>query len=304
MTDIDSIKLAFDPASLKTLNVVLGLVMFGVAIDLKVEDFTRILKSPKAPLIGLVVQFMILPAATFGLTLALREPASVALGMIMVAACPGGNLSNFFTHLARGSTATSVSMTAVSTVLAVFMTPINFQFWASLHPGSAGLLKDVSVGFGDMLQTIFILLGLPLILGMYTRARFPKVADFLRRPFKALSLLFFVAFVVIAFIKNVDAFLAVIDQVIFPVAVMNAAALSLGYGAAKLIKLSDPEAKAVSIEVGIQNSGLGLILIFGFFEGLGGMACVAAWWGIWHIIVGLSLATIWARRARAQTAEG
>ncbi len=296
MTDIDSIKLAFDPASLKTLNVVLGLVMFGVAIDLRVEDFRRILRSPKAPLIGLVVQFLILPAAAFLLTLALRAPASIALGMIMVAACPGGNLSNFFTHLAKGSTATSVSMTAVSTVLAVFMTPTNFQLWASLHPGSAGLLKDVSVGYGDMFQTILVLLGLPLFLGMLTRAKLPKVADALRKPFKLLSLLFFAAFVVIAFMKNVDAFFAVIDQVIFPVAVMNAVALALGYGAAKLIKLGEPEARAVSIEVGIQNSGLGLILVFGFFDGLGGMACVAAWWGIWHIIVGLTLAGFWARR--------
>ena len=101
------------------LNVVLGFVMFGVALDIRGEDFRRVLRSPKGPLIGLTAQFLLLPAFTFLLTRVISPRPSVALGMILVAACPGGNMSNFFTHHAKGNAALSVSMTAVSTVLAI-----------------------------------------------------------------------------------------------------------------------------------------------------------------------------------------
>lgn len=295
MHPIDRVELRFDAGSLGLLNVILGLVMFGVALDLRVEDFRRALRSPKGPVVGVIAQFVVLPAVTFGLTLLLRPPPSVALGMILVASCPGGNISNFITHLSRGDTALSVTMTAVSTVAAVVMTPLNITFWGGLNSATAAVLTEVHIDFFEMLGTVGTLLGVPLLLGMLIGAKLPKVAGHLRKPFKFLSLAFFAAFVAIAFNKNFDHFLVSIGFIFLPVLIHNGLALSSGYLAGRVAGLRVPERRAVAIEVGIQNSGLGLILIFNFFDGLGGMAVIAAFWGIWHIVAGLTLATAWSR---------
>lgn len=292
---IDQVQLAFNQGNLTALNIILGLVMFGVALELKVDDFKRAARSPKAPLLGLLAQFILMPALTFGLTLLLDVPASVALGMILVAACPGGNVSNFITHIGRGDTALSVSMTALSTVAAIVMTPLNMTFWAGLRPQTAALLKDFNLDIWGMLGAVLVLLGIPLVLGMLVAAKLPKLAERLKLPFKVLSLLFFFVFVFVAFRANFHHFMNNIGYVFLPVAIQNAMALAVGYGAGRLGGLEPAQRRALSIEVGIQNSGMGLVLIFSFFGGLGGMAVIAAWWGIWHIIAGLSLALWWTK---------
>ena len=290
---IDQVQLAFSPSSLTTLNVILGLVMFGVALELRVEDFKRAALKPRGPLLGMTAQFVILPAATFGLVTLLDPTPSVALGMMMVAACPGGNVSNFITHLGRGDTALSVSMTALSTAAAIVMTPLNLSIWASLRPETAALLRDFELDAWGMLGTVGLLLGVPLTLGMLVAAKLPRVAQRLKLPMKTLSLLFFFVFVFVAFRANVGHFKAHIGQVFWPVLLQNAMALGVGYAMGRLGGLSWAGRRALAIEVGIQNSGMGLVLIFGFFGGLGGMAVIAAWWGIWHIVAGLSLAAWW-----------
>ncbi|MEN8124158.1 MAG: bile acid:sodium symporter family protein [Bacteroidota bacterium] len=295
MNQVDQLVLNFDPSSLLVLNIILGVIMFGVSLDLKLDDFYRILKNPRGPIIGLIAQFLLLPAFTFGLTLLIKPAPSIALGMILVSTCPGGNVSNFFTNYAKGNTALSVSMTSISTVLAVFMTPINLKLWGSLNPETAALLTKVNISFWDMFLTIFLILGIPLILGMYFATKKPKIAKKLRLPFKYASIIFFVGFVVAAFSKNLDNFLMYIKYVMYIVAVHNLVALSLGYFSAKFGKLPERDRRAITMEVGIQNSALGLILIFDFFNGLGGMALITAWWGIWHIIAGLTLGTLWSR---------
>lgn len=296
---IDQVQLNFDPATLMTLNIVLGLVMFGVALDLKISDFKIAFRKPLAPLAGMLAQFLLLPAATFLLTRVLDPIPSIALGMILVGSCPGGNISNFITHLAKGDTALSVSITAISTVGAIFMTPLNFSFWGSLHPETAAILTSLNIDPVNMLTTVMIVLGVPLIIGMIVAAKFPAFAERVRRPFKLLSLLFFAGIIAVAFKSNFGYFLAFIGVVFVPVLLQNALALSTGYGVAKLIRLDEARARALSIEVGIQNSGLGLVLIFTFLGGLGGMAVTAAWWGIWHIIAGVSLAYFWSRKSGA-----
>jgi len=293
---VDQIRLNFSPQSLVALNGAIGLMMLGVALDLKLADFKRIITSPKAPAIGLGAQFVLLPAFTFLLTLVLRPSPSIALGMILIAACPGGNLSNIMTYLARGNTAISVSMTAVSTAAAVFMTPFNLSLWGSLNPATAPILKQVSLSPLDVFTTIFVILGIPLCLGLLLSRTFPSLADKVRRPFRVVSFLIFVAFVALALKANWAIFLKVIGFIVFVVFAHNALALSLGYFSGRLFGLQERDVRAVAIEVGIQNSALGLVLIFNFFEGLGGMAIIAAWWGIWHIISGLSVATFWSRR--------
>ena len=301
---IDQVRLNFNPQGLLIINAAIGLMMFGVALELKLEDFKRIAVAPKAPCIGLAAQFILLPAFTYLLTLILKPPPSIALGMMLVAACPGGNLSNIITYLARGNSAVSVSMTAVSTAAAIFMTPFNLAFWGSLNPRTAQILKEVSLRPFDVFVNIFIILGIPLILGLFLARSFPFLVDKLRKPFKIFSLIFFIGIVAGALGANWQHFINYVGLVFFGVLVHNALALNLGYWAGRLVGLSEEDKRAVSIEVGIQNSGLGLVLVFNFFGGIGGMAIITAWWGIWHIIAGLIAAFIFSRRPLTAAEDG
>lgn len=293
MSEIDQVQLAFNPTTLFILNIVLGFVLFGVALDLKIDHFKALIRNPRAPLVGLVAQFLILPAIAFGLVSLLPMPASIKLGVLLVAACPGGNVSNFLTHLAKGNTAVSVGMTLVSTAAAIVTTPLNLAVWGSLNPETNALLRTLSLDPTQMGINVGILLGIPLVAGMALGHYAPKIAGFLRKPLKWLSIAFFAVFVGLAFRANFDHFIAHVSSVFLPVLLLNAGALALGWGSARLFGLPEADRRAVSIEVGIQNSGLGLILVFNVFDGLGGMAVVAAWWGLWHIIAGMSLAGIW-----------
>ena len=294
--EIDQIQLHLNTTGLAIINAAIALMMFGVALDIKVEDFSRILRSPRAPIAGLVAQFVLLPAATFGITQLIHLHPSVALGMILVAACPGGNLSNLVTWLACGNAAVSVTMTAISSAAAVVMTPLNLSLWGGLDPGTAAVLQSVSLDPAEVFLTVFVVLGVPLALGMIVGKTRPAFAARVRRGFKIATVVLFMIVILGALAANWSIFLAVIGVVIGVVAVHNACALALGYAAGRLARLPRADTRAVTVEVGIQNSALGLVLVFGFFDGLGGMAIIVAWWGVWHIIAGLSLAAFWGRR--------
>ncbi|MBL8485713.1 MAG: bile acid:sodium symporter family protein [Rhodocyclaceae bacterium] len=296
MGDIDLVRLNFNPESLGLLNAILGLVMFGVAMDMRLSDFRGVLSTPKPVLIGMIGQFVLLPAFSYVLILAIDPSPSIALGMMLVAACPGGNISNFLTHFSRGNTALSVTMTAISTAVAIVMTPLNFAFWASLNPKTAALLHTVALDPLEMLGAVFMLLGVPMAAGLAVARHFPRFAERTKKPMRIFSLVFFAVFVVGALIANWQYFIKYVGFVVFAVFLQNAIALAAGYFAAYFSGLAEADRRAVSIEVGIQNSGLGLVLIFNFFGGLGGMAIVTAWWGIWHVISGFTVATLWRRR--------
>jgi BASS family bile acid:Na+ symporter len=272
--------------------------MFGVALDIGPADFKRLWRSPKSSLLGVASQFIILPALTFGLILILQPKPSIALGMILVAACPGGNISNFMTHLSGGNTALSVSLTAFATVAAIFMTPFNLQFWGNMYPPTASILRTISINPLDIFKTIALILGLPLILGMWWRSYQPELAQKMTKWLKPLSILIFMGFVAVAFSLNYDIFKKVIHLVILIVLIHKAVALSSGYLLARVFSLPLADQKTLTIETGIQNSGLGLLLIFTFFEGLGGMTIIAAWWGIWHILSGLAISWYWSRKTQ------
>ncbi len=293
---LDQVRLNFNPAGLAVLNAAIGLMMLGVALELSPKDFTRIVKSPKAPLIGLFAQFLLLPAFTFLLVLVIRPHPSIGLGMMLVAACPGGNLSNIMTYLAKGNCAVSISMTAVSTLAAIVMTPMNLSLWGGLNPSTAAILEQVSLSPKDVFVTVFLILGIPLITGMVLGHYFPGMAQKVRKPFKIFSLVFFIIIVLGALAANWQHFLLYVGAVIFAVLVHNALALNIGYWTARMTGLPEPDCRAVCIEVGIQNSALGLVLVFNFFDGLGGMAILVAWWGIWHIIAGLITAFFFSHR--------
>jgi BASS family bile acid:Na+ symporter len=296
MAAIDQIRLNFNPQGLFIINMAIGLMMFGVALDLNFADFKRVIVAPKAPGIGLLAQFILLPAFTFLLILMIKPHPSMALGMILVAACPGGNLSNIITYLARGNCAVSISMTAVSSAMAIFMTPFNLALWGRLNPDTAAILREVHLSPTDVFVTIFVILGIPLAAGLITTRVFPRLVDRVRRPFKIFSLSFFILIVCGALAANWPYFLHYVGLVVFAVFVHNLLALNIGYWSARAVRLDARDCRAVSIEVGIQNSALGLVLVFNFFDGLGGMAILVAWWGIWHIIAGLTAAWIFSRQ--------
>jgi len=300
---LDQVRLNFNPTGIAIINGAIGLMMLGVALELKIEDFKRILSSPKAPVIGLVAQFLFLPAFTFLLVYIIRPFPSMALGMMLVAACPGGNLSNIITYLAKGNSAVSISMTAVSTIFAIFMTPLNISFWGSMNSGTASILKQVSLNPIDVFITVFIILGIPMTIGMTIGHFMPDLANKIRRPFKIFSLIFFILIVCGALGANWQNFIKYVGIVVFAVFLHNALALNIGYWSGKIARLDERDCRAVSIEVGIQNSALGLVLVFNFFDGLGGMAILVAWWGIWHIIAGLVTAFIFTRRKLPENTE-
>ncbi|WP_422049572.1 bile acid:sodium symporter family protein [Shimia sp.] len=297
---LDEVVLNFSATSLTVLNAVLAVVMFAIAIDLTPADFRRLVQAPRALVTGLVSQFLLLPAVTFVLVLLTQPQPSIALGLMLVAACPGGNISNYITHRAGGNAALSVSMTAFATVGAILMTPLNIAFWGALYAPTRAILQATQIDPVSVAITVGLMLILPLVLGVSLNSARPELTARLRRPLQNVAMAIFIAFIVLALISNWDYFLQFATAVAALVLLHNALALTTGFSIASVMGLSAYDRRAVTIETGIQNSGLGLILIFGFFGGLGGMAVVAAFWGIWHAITGLGLAMIMNRTEAAR----
>lgn len=296
MESIDALRINFSPDQLVLLNFCLGFLMFGVALDIKVRDFKRLFQDRKPPIIGLISQLVLLPILTLGLTFVLKVQPSIALGMILIAACPGGNVSNFAVHLAKGNTALSVLMTSVSTLMAIFTTPLLFGLLTQFVPNTADLGQSITVDPIEMIQTILKLVILPLSIGMSINHFYPKLTAKIQSPTKILSMLIFFGIVFFGIKGNWENILNYIDDIFFIVLIHNSLAFLLGFSWAKLMKMSVANTKAISIETGIQNSGLALIIALNFFSDLGGMALVAAWWGIWHLLSGFLVAMWLSRR--------
>jgi BASS family bile acid:Na+ symporter len=249
-------------------------------------------------------QFLVLPAITFALTLALGVGPSIALGMILVACCPPGNISNILTHRAGGNVALSVSMTAVSNAIAIFAMPLNFAFWGAQHPSASALMQAIALDPLEMAGHILAIIGIPFALGVACAQRFPAWTARFKKPMRIFSFAVLIVFIVGAIAGNWRHFLDYVGLVILAVALHDALAFGTGWLCARAFGLADYDRRAVTIEVGIRNSGLGLVLVFSFFGGMGGMAVVAGVWGFWDIIAGLLLAGWWARRPAVGSLPG
>ena len=294
--NIVDIKINFDTSGLWVLNIAIAIIMFGVALGITIDDFKRLFKNPKIVFVGVFSQFILLPAATFLAVILIEPHPSFALGMMMIAACPGGNVSNFFSKMAGGNAALSVSLTAFATLICIFMTPFNLQFWGSLYEPTNIILEQVSLDWKDLLKLVSLILGIPLFFGMLIKHYHSEMATKIEKVLKPLSMLVFVALIFVAFSQNLDVFVNYIHHVIFLVIFHNIFAFIIGFYTAKSFGLNKQDTKTISMETGIQNGGLGLLLIFGFFDGLGGMALLAAFWGIWDVFSGMALATFWGRK--------
>ena len=308
MNTIDSIQVSLNAGGMNTINIILAFVMYGVALGIKPQIFVEVFRKPKSVLLGMLCQLILLPAFTCGLAILLTGWISpmMGLGMILVAACPGGNISNFMSSLGKANIELSVSLTAISTALAVFLTPFNFWLWGTLYLNSAAVTADIPrlvIPLMDVFKTIFILLGIPLVLGILTSQFLPKVANALKKPLQWLSIVIFLAMVVLSFSSNIDAFLVSVKYIFVVVLIHNLLALGIGFSVGTVGKVPFRDRRTLTLETGIQNSGLGLVLllgtsIFANFPPHGGMLVITAWWGIWHIISGLTVATIFNRSKR------
>lgn len=310
---LDHVRLNFSQTGLLALNITIAFIMFGVALDIKLQHFKDVIMNPKSAIVGIISQFVLLPAITFGFIILLNPTPTVALGMILIAACPGGNISNFMSSLAKGNVALSVSLTAVATLAATFMTPLNFALWGKLfinHYNAAGAgdyLVPIEIDFFQMVQTVVILLGIPVILGLAFSHYLPKLTQKIKKPIRQLSIVIFIGFVIILLSANFNHFIQFIHLVFAIVLIHNTLALGTGFTISSIFKLPRINRRTITIETGIQNSGLALVLMFNpkIFPPeleLGGMTIIAAWWGVWHIISGLALSTIWSKKQLPQPA--
>lgn len=293
---IDDVTLNFNEDTVLILWGILAIIMFGIALDTKVDDFRRVTRRPRAMAVGIAAQFILLPAITFGLSLLLNLRPSIALGMILVACCPPGNISNILNYRARGNVALSVSMTAISNLIAIVVMPLNIAFWAGIHPEASTILKDIDLNAFKMLEDILVVIGIPFVLGITFAARHPDFATRAQVWVKRLSLFALLCFILITFASNFSSFKDYLVIVAVAVFLFDSIAFALGYGIASSFRLEEQDRRAVTFEVGVRNTAIGLGIVFSTFDGLGGMALIVGWWGIWDIIAGLALAGWWATR--------
>ncbi|MBK5231950.1 MAG: bile acid:sodium symporter family protein [Thermoleophilia bacterium] len=294
--NIDNVHLAFSDSSLLVLNFVLAIIMLGIAMDTKLSDFREVRTLRRAMVVGIAAQFILLPAITFCLTLLLGVRGSIAMGMILVASCPPGGTSNILTYRARGNVALSVSMTGISSLIAIFVMPLNVAFWGGLQPEASKILEDVDLSALEMLAHVILVIGVPFIIGLAIAQKKPEFTKKVQPWVKRFSLFALVGFILAALLANIGVFWDYIPLVALVVFLHDTLAFALGYGIASSFRLDEYNRRAITFEVGVRYAGLGLGMVFSFFDGIGGMALVAGWWGVWDLIAGLGLSSWWARR--------
>ena len=310
---LNAVSINFGQGGMAIVNIILAFVMFGVALGIKPQTFKDVFKNPKSVIVGIILQWVGLPAVTFAIALALSPVITpmIALGMILVASCPGSNISNFISSLSKGNTELSISMTAVTTAFAPLVTPFNFFFWGSMYSQIIAMRNDIPtlvIPFFPMLEQILLLLGVPIFLGLLFARYFPNATKKITKPAQVLSILLFIGMVIVSFSQNFQIFLDNIFYVFFIVMLHNACALATGYFGGKLARVPERDRRSFTVEIGIQNSGLGLILLFNpaifppeIWHGhYGGMLFITAWWGIWHIVSGLTVAYLFRRKPLAE----
>ena len=313
LLNLDSLNINLGSGEMVIVNFILAFVMFGVALGIKVRTFKSIFKKPIPVITGLLLQWVALPALTCLLAIALNPVITpmIAIGMILVASCPGGNISNFLSAFSKGNIELSVSMTAVTTLFASIITPLNFWFWGSHYCRFASIrnkIPTLEIPFDEMLSQIVLILGFPIILGLIVSHYFPNFAKKLVKPTSVLSILLFVGMVVVSLSQVLmgleqrwEVYASILCALVV-VVIHNATALGTGYLGGKLMRVPVRDRRSLTIETGIQNSGLALVLLFNpaifvpeLWHNNGGMIIITALWGIWHIVSGLTVSTIFRR---------
>ena len=270
----------------KVINYLLGVVMFGMGLTLNLKDFRIVFSRPKDVIVGCLAQFTVMPLLAWGLAKAFQLDEALALGVVLVGCCPGGTASNVITYLAKGDLALSVGMTGVSTLLAPLLTPLLTWVLAG---------KSVNVDVVGMLLSILWVVILPIVVGLIVKGLWPKfterATDYLPA-FSSLAIAFIVAIVIAA---NANKLLAGGLLIVIVVMLHNICGLSLGYLIGRLLRLAEPKKRAVSIEVGMQNSGLASSLATLHFAAYPMATIPGAIFSVWHNISGAIVARIYSK---------
>ena len=290
MTTLDSLRIVLDPVGQAGVALALMLVMFGVALGLRVDDFRILADKPRVFFGGIAAQVLILPLVTFGLIHLIEPPPSIALGMIVIACCPGGSVSNLLTYFSRGEIAVSVALTATSSLLAALLTPASTIFWAQSYAPTADLLRSLEVNPLLFIGQTTLLLAIPLAAGMIVAARAPAVASKIRKRTTLVGALVLIATIIYGVTYFYPLLWPAVGLLAGITILHNGAAFLTGATAGWLLSKRSSVRRALTFEVGIQNSGLALIILLSQLKGGGGAAAIAAVWGIWHIIAGSMLA--------------
>jgi BASS family bile acid:Na+ symporter len=227
----------------------------------------------------------------------LTDVPSVALGLLLVTCCPGGALSNYLTGVARGDVATSISMTTISTLLSLVLTPLLFALWASMNPSTQAVLQDIQMDPKRVVMTLLIMLIVPVTVGMLLRAKSPDTADKIRVSTRRIAGIVFAVVVAMIIGGNIKSLALVAKVALFPVLLTFVIAVVLGWGLARLTGLAAADRRAVAIEVAFQNVALAIGIGIAFFPSLAGVAAVSILWGIVHLVFGFGLAITWNRIA-------
>ena len=285
------------PASLAwigtwVINPMLGIIMFGMGLTLRAQDFKIVLSRPKDILIGCLTQFTVMPLLAWGLTKAFSLPQELAIGVILVGCCPGGTASNVITYLAKGDLALSVGMTAASTVLAPLLTPL--LIWLL-----AGTMVDVHTS--AMLLSIVYIVILPIVCGLICQRFLPKMTQRVMPYLPAFSSIAVALTVGIVVAHNADRLLTAGWLVVLIVMLHNLLGLGIGYLVGRLLRLQQPKCVALSIEVGMQNSGLATSLAVMHFAAFPLATIPGAVFSVWHNISGAIMARIYSRRTAWHT---
>lgn len=283
------------------LSLVLATMVFSVALELKIDDFRRVALEPKAVVCGLIPQFILLPVGTWLATLVLDLPPNMEVAVILVAAFPGGSLSNVMTHLGRGNTALSVSISAVAALMAIVLTPFNFSWMVANNPATAGWMRSLQIDPSGIWMSLVALLALPMALGLAMAHRLPALTARIQKPLANFSLFALLAFVVLGLIKERSTLTMALLPMLGLVMAHNASGLFFGWATAKAMAVNVRDRRAVMIEGGMQNSGLALGIIALQFGNDFGMVIIASLWGIWHIVSGLACVLVWRKQDAKET---
>ncbi|WP_445660571.1 bile acid:sodium symporter family protein [Acinetobacter sp. F16] len=266
----------------------LGIIMLGMGMTMTVDDFKGVLQSPKAVFIGVVAQFVVMPGLAYLLCKMMNLPSEIAIGVILVGCCPGGTASNVITYMAKGNTALSVACTSVSTLLAPLLTPAIFYLLAS---------QWIEINASSMFISILQVVLFPIILGLIIRTVLKSKVESYIQVMPLISVIAIVA-IVAAIIGGSKAQILESGLLILGVvALHNGLGYLLGFWASRLFKLPYADCKAVAVEVGMQNSGLGVALAAVHFTTSPLTAVPSAIFSLWHNISGPALATYWASKA-------
>ena len=287
---LDSLRIVLDPLGQAGVALALMLVMFGVALGLRIQDFRILADQPSLYLGGVLAQIVLLPLVTFGLIILISPPPSIALGMIVVACCPGGSVSNLLTYLSRGDIAVSVALTATSSMLAALLTPASTLFWARAYEPTAELLISLDVNPLLFIGQTTLLLALPLAAGMIVAAKMPDLAERIRKRATVAGAAVLGATIVYGIAYFYPILWPAIGLLAGITIMHNTAAFATGAVVGMVLSKQASIRRALTFEIGIQNAGLALIILLAQLKGVGGAAAVAAVWGVWDLIAGGLLA--------------